>query len=135
MREGRGGATERTMRSRAIEPIATLFEVGTLAGLPDGPLLERFVAGRDGLAFEAIVARHGPMVFNVCRRLLAESGDVEDAFQATFLILDRKAGSLRDRQRLGPWLYGVAHRVARRARSQSAHRRTRERPEAVEMAV
>ncbi|HLH28156.1 MAG TPA: sigma-70 family RNA polymerase sigma factor, partial [Acidimicrobiales bacterium] len=58
-----------------------------------------------------------------------------DAFQATFLILDRKAGSLRDRQRLGPWLYGVAHRVARRARSQSAHRRTRERPEAVEMAV
>jgi RNA polymerase sigma factor (sigma-70 family) len=117
------------MKSSVIQPIATLFDVGTLAAMPDGPLLERFVAGRDGLAFEAIVARHGPMVLNVCRRILPEHSDVEDAFQATFLVLVRKAGTLRDRHRLGPWLYGVAHRVARRARSQSASRRSRERPE------
>ena len=90
------------MKSSAIKQIETLFDVGTLAGLPDGPLLERFVNGRDGPAFEAIVARHGPMVFNVCRRILAEPADIEDAFQATFLILVRKAGALRDRRRSRP---------------------------------
>ena len=122
------------MKSLAIKSIETLLDVGTLAGMPDGPLLERFVAGRDGLAFETIVARHGPMVFNVCRRILAQRSDVEDAFQATFLILVRKAGTLRDGQRLGPWLYGVAHRVASRARSQSTHRHSRERPGPAEAA-
>ncbi len=123
------------MKPSAIKQIDVLFDVGTLAGLPDGPLLERFVDGRDGPAFEAIVARHGPMVFNVCRRILPEPVDVEDAFQATFLILVRKAGTLRDHRRLGPWLYGVAQRVASRARSQSIRRRSRERPETVEAAV
>ncbi len=123
------------MKSSAIKQIETLFDVGTLAGLLDGPLLQRFVDGRDGPAFEAIVARHGPMVFNVCRRILLEPVDIEDAFQATFLILVRKAGTLRDRRRLGPWLYGVAQRVASRARSQSIRRRSRERPEIVEAAV
>jgi RNA polymerase sigma-70 factor (ECF subfamily) len=123
------------MKSSAIKQIETLFDVGTLAGMPDGPLLERFVAVRDGVAFEALVARHGPMVLNVCRRILPGRSDVEDAFQATFLILVRKAGTLRDRQRLGPWLYGVAHRVASRARSQSVRRQARERPEMGEAAV
>jgi RNA polymerase sigma factor (sigma-70 family) len=123
------------MKPSAIKQIEVLFDVGTLAGLPDGPLLERFVHGRDGPAFEAIVARHGPMVFNVCRRILPEPVDVEDAFQATFLILVRKAGTLRDHRRLGPWLYGVAQRVASRSRSQSIRRRSRERPETVEAAV
>jgi RNA polymerase sigma factor (sigma-70 family) len=117
------------MKSSALKSIVTLFDAGTLAAMPDGPLLERFVIGRDGLAFEAIVARHGPMVFNVCRRILTDRSDVEDAFQATFLILVRKAATLRDRQRLGSWLYGVAHRVACRARSQSIRQRSRERTE------
>jgi RNA polymerase sigma factor (sigma-70 family) len=105
----------------------TVFAGGTVAGMSDGLLLERFVAARDGRAFEAIVARHGPLVLGVCRRMLGDRSDVEDAFQATFLILVRKAGLLRDRERLGPWLYGVAHRVATRARAQRTSRRHHER--------
>jgi len=104
-----------------------IFGVGGVAGLGEGQLLERFVAGRDELAFEALVARLGPMVLGVCRRRLADPRDVEDAFQATFLVLVRKAGSIRDRDRLAPWLYGVAQRVATRARAQAARRRGRER--------
>jgi RNA polymerase sigma factor (sigma-70 family) len=111
-----------------IGHLQTLFNFGTIAATSDGLLLERFVAQRDGPAFEAILARHGPMVLSVCRRMLPELSDVEDAFQATFLILVLKAGTLRDRQRLGPWLYGVAHRVATRSRAQADHRRSRERP-------
>ena len=112
------------MKVSTIGHLQTVFEGGTVAGMSDGLLLERFVARRDGLAFEAIMARHGPMVISVCRRILPELSDVEDAFQATFLILVRKAGTLRDRQRLGPWRYGVAHRVATRARVQAARRRS-----------
>jgi len=104
-----------------------IFGVGGVTGLGEGQLLERFVAGRDELAFEALVARLGPMVLGVCRRRLADPRDVEDAFQATFLVLVRKAGSIRDRDRLAPWLYGVAQRVATRARAQAARRRGRER--------
>ena len=78
------------------------------------------VARRDEAAFAALVARHGPMVAGVCRRILADPADVEDAFRATFLILVRKAAGLRDRDLLAPWLYGVARRVALRARSQTA---------------
>ena len=115
------------MKVSKIGHIQTLFESGTVAGMSDGLLLERFVARQDGLAFEAILARHGPMVLSVCRRMLPELSDTEDAFQATFLILVRKAGTLRDRQRLGPWLYGVARRVAIRARAQAARRQSRER--------
>ena len=123
------------MKLSTSRHLQTLFDVGTAAGMPDGLLLERFVTRRDGPAFEAIVARHGPMVLSVCRRMLPEHSDVEDAFQATFLILVRKAGTLRDRHRLGPWLYGVAHRVASRARAQAARRRSRERPGSSEAAV
>ena len=89
-------------------------------------LLDRFISQRDELAFEAIVARHGPMVVGVCRSILDHSTDVDDAFQATFLILVRKAGSLRDRDQLSPWLHGVARRVALRARGVAARRRGRE---------
>jgi len=71
--------------------LQTLFDVGTVAGMPDALLIERFITRRDGPAFDAIVARHGPMVLSVCRRMLQEPSDVEDAFQATFLILVRKA--------------------------------------------
>jgi RNA polymerase sigma factor (sigma-70 family) len=105
-----------------------------MTGLSEAQLLERFLARGDQAAFEAIVLRHGPMVLGVCRRLLAEPHDVEDAFQATFLILLRKAGSIRDRQVLGTWLYGVARRVAVRLRTDARRRRARELVGAAEMA-
>jgi RNA polymerase sigma factor (sigma-70 family) len=94
--------------------------------LSEGQLLDRFLTRRDEAAFEALVARFGPMVMGVCRGLLADPNDVEDAFQATFLVLVRKAGTIRDRALIGNWLYGVAHRVASRARVDSARRRARE---------
>jgi RNA polymerase sigma factor (sigma-70 family) len=94
--------------------------------LSDGELLERFVSGRDESAFAALVSRHGPMVLGVCRRLLRHAQDAEDAFQATFLVLVRKAGGIGRRELLGNWLYGVAVRVAGRARLTAARRRTRE---------
>ena len=84
--------------------------------LSDGQLLERFVGQRDQAAFEALFWRHGPMVLGVCRRLLG-SADAEDAFQATFLVLVRKAASIGRREAVGAWLYRVAQRVALRARS------------------
>jgi RNA polymerase sigma factor (sigma-70 family) len=97
------------------------------AGLTDRQLLEAFAGRRDGDAFAALVRRHGPMVLGVCRRLLSETGDVEDAFQATFLVLVQKAGALRRPELLGNWLYGVACRVAAHARTQAARRRVHER--------
>ncbi len=115
--------------------IRSLFGGGTLAGLGEGALLDRFVAGGDGEAFEALMARHGPMVLGVCRRVLDDPSDVEDAFQATFLVLVQKAGSLRDRELLANWLYGVAHRVAARVRSGTYRRRARERSGGEEAAV
>jgi RNA polymerase sigma factor (sigma-70 family) len=85
------------------------------------------VARRDGAAFEALLRRHGPMVLGVCRRVLGDSHDAEDAFQATFLVLVRKAAGLRSRELVGNWLYGVAHRTAMKARAMNRKRRTRER--------
>jgi RNA polymerase sigma factor (sigma-70 family) len=114
------------MNASTIKLLETLFESGTVSGAPDWLLLEQFVAAGDAFAFEAIVARHGPMVFDVCGRVLREQSDVEDAFQATFLILVRKAATLCHRDRLGSWLYGVANRVARRARAQRIRHRFRE---------
>jgi RNA polymerase sigma factor (sigma-70 family) len=99
-----------------------LFGPGTAVGLGEGRLIERFVASNDAAGFEAIVARHGPMVWGVCRRSLRDPNDAEDAFQATFLILARRAGSIRRRERLGGWLHGVAYRVAARARRDAARR-------------
>ena len=101
---------------------------GGSATLPasDAELLERFVTERDESAFAALVARHGPMVFGVCRRLLPHVQDAEDAFQATFLILVRKAASIGQPELLGNWLYGVAIRVATRARLLASRRQTRE---------
>jgi RNA polymerase sigma factor (sigma-70 family) len=105
-----------------------LFGTGTLAGLGDGLLLERFIARRDEVAFEELLARHGPLVLGICRRWLDDPRDVEDAFQATFLILVRKAAALRNRSALSSWIYGVALRVVRRARGKAVGRRIRERP-------
>ncbi len=98
--------------------------------LPDAQLLERFVKRRDEPAFAALVARHGPMVLGVCRRLVRDAQEAEDAFQATFLILTRKAASIQRQPLLAGWLYGVACRVAIRLRSQTARRRTREQTDA-----
>src|SRR5215471_15124223 len=91
-----------------LASIRGLFGAGTVSGLSEGQLLARFVGERDEVAFEAIVSRHGPMVLGICRRLLDDPNDVEDAFQATFLVLVRRAGALRRRDLLGNWLFGVA---------------------------
>ena len=109
-----------------LQPLNRLFNRGTVAALGERALLERFVFERDEAAFEAIVIRHGPMVLGICRRGLDDPHDVEDAFQATFLVLVLKAGSLRDREQLAPWLFGVARKVTARARSRSILRRGRE---------
>jgi RNA polymerase sigma factor (sigma-70 family) len=98
------------------------------SGTTDAQLLERFVSRHDQGAFAALVQRHGPMVFGLCRRLLHNIHDAEDAFQAAFLILARKAASIRKRCAVGPWLYGVAYRTALKARARSAQRRERETP-------
>lgn len=88
--------------------------------LPDSELVERFACYKDAPAFESLVRRHGPLVWGVCRRTLANTADAEDAFQATFLVLIRKASKLRRGERLGPWLYGVAWRVSQKARVRAA---------------
>jgi RNA polymerase sigma factor (sigma-70 family) len=98
-----------------------------VAGLGDAQLLERFVRQQDEAAFAAMLERHGPMVFGVCKRLLRDLHEAEDAFQATFLVLVRKAGSIGRGESLGCWLYEVACRTALRARSNASKRRTRER--------
>jgi RNA polymerase sigma factor (sigma-70 family) len=113
-------------RGIVLRQIDRLFGEGTLSGLGDGPLLERYLTRRDEDAFEALVDRLGPMVLGLCRRMLRDPRDIEDAFQATFLVLVRKAPAIRDRDRLSSWLYGVAYRVARRARARTLRRRDRE---------
>jgi RNA polymerase sigma factor (sigma-70 family) len=93
----------------------------------DACLLQRFAVERDEAAFEILVRRFGPMVLGVCRRILGDVHDAEDAFQATFLVLARKAPSLAHRELVGNWLWGVACRTARRARADAARRHARER--------
>jgi RNA polymerase sigma factor (sigma-70 family) len=97
------------------------------ADLTDGELLERYLVRRDEAAFESLLRRHGPMVLGVCRRVLCNEADAHDAFQATFLVFVRKAGSIVPRARVGNWLYGVAHRTALKARAMNRLRRDRER--------
>jgi len=89
----------------------------------DGALLERFIAQGDQQAFAASLQRHGPMVLGVCRRMLADTGLADDTFQATFLVLVRKARSIVPRERVGNWLYGVAVRLSLKCRVQAAQRR------------
>jgi RNA polymerase sigma factor (sigma-70 family) len=110
--------------------LRTLFNVGTYGALTDGQLLDRFAAGGDEaaeLAFAALVERHGPMVLRVCRSVLRDEHEAQDAFQATFLVLVRRRGSIWVGDSLGPWLHGVARRVASAARSAATRRRRHER--------
>lgn len=109
-------------RFAAVE-LGRIFRGQSVTGLSEWQLLERYLERQDEVAFEALVARHGPMVLGVCRRMLASQTDVEDAFQATFLVLVRRARQLGPRDAIGPWLYGVAARVALRARCEAARRR------------
>ncbi len=107
--------------------IKSLFTKGTATGLTDKQLLGRYVSHRDETAFAVLVARHGPMVMAVCRGALDDTNDVEDAFQATFLILIRKAGSIWVDDSLGGWLHRVASRVALQASTDASRRRAIER--------
>jgi RNA polymerase sigma factor (sigma-70 family) len=111
------------------------LSVGPADGPSDGELLGRFARQRDGAAFEALVRRHGPAVLGACRRVLRDAHAAEDAFQATFLVLARKAGALERPAALGPWLYGVAVRTALKARAGAARRRQQERQAAAAEAV
>ena len=118
------------MDNRTGEAVArdldALFQLGVVAGLSDEQLLERFAAPQEPesrAAFDAIVRRHGTMVMGVCRRLLGNHHDAEDAFQATFIVLAVRAGAVRKGRSLGPWLHGVAARICQRARMVKGRRR------------
>jgi RNA polymerase sigma factor (sigma-70 family) len=103
----------------------------SLGSLTDQELLDALVTRHDEAAFETLLRRHGPMVLAVCRRVLHDAHDAEDAFQATFLVLLRKATSVRKREVLGSWLYGVAYRTALKARGMKARRSVKERQAAL----
>ena len=92
------------------------------ASLADKQLLARFFRRREDAAFAALVQRHGPLVYRVCRRVLPDGNDADDAFQATFMVLVRKGASLKQPERLANWLYGVAYRTARKMKIKSAIR-------------
>jgi RNA polymerase sigma factor (sigma-70 family) len=112
-----------------VRQIESLYGGGSVAGLTDRQLVDRFVTTRDAAgedAFAALVARHGPMVLGVCRQLVVDRQHAEDAFQAVFLVLARRARSVRDPDLLGNWLYGVALRTARKARGRLVRQRRRE---------
>jgi RNA polymerase sigma factor (sigma-70 family) len=101
--------------------LRTLLLVGATDHRPDAELLDRFARYGEQAAFEAILRRHGPLVWGVCRRTLSNPADADDAFQATFLVLVQKAGRVEHGGQLGPWLYGVAVKVARRVRDKARH--------------
>src|SRR5258708_7986175 len=113
----------------ATRQLGLLCRAGSTSGPSDAELLSRVVSpDREGaaLAFEALVRRHGAMVLATCRGVLRHEHDAEDAFQATFLVLARRAGSLRTGDRLGPWLHRVALRASERARVAATRRRRHE---------
>jgi RNA polymerase sigma factor (sigma-70 family) len=109
-----------------LEQLRKAMAAETLAALADGELLERFTTTHDEASFHALLRRHGPMVLRVCRRTLSQEQDVEDAFQATFLVLAREARSIRKRKSLASWLHGVAHRISLDVYKASVRRRKHE---------
>src|SRR5262245_24823039 len=111
-------ATSRT--SEVLQHLRRAVLLRDGAGLTDGQLLEGYLSRRDEAALAALVRRHGPMVWGVCRRILHNWHDAEDAFQATFLVLVRKARSVEPREMVAHWLYGVAHQTALKARATTA---------------
>src|SRR5262249_33017945 len=125
--------------STGIAQFVRALRTGCCADQTDGQLLSQFLSRRDEAAFVALVRRHGPMVLGVCRRLLGNEADAEDAFQAPFLVLVRTGASLPARATLGDWLHGVAHRTALGARRACARRRAKEqamaRPEVQDEAI
>jgi RNA polymerase sigma factor (sigma-70 family) len=112
--------------ARVLQNIRRAAIVSGAVPRTDGQLLDAFVNNRDEACFDALMRRYGPVVFSVCRRVLHNTHDAEDAFQTTFLVLVRKAARLRRRGAVGNWLYGVAHRTALQAKSRSARRRLKE---------
>ena len=114
----------------AVERIVQSLRIQSLghdaAAQPDRRLLEAFVRDGDESAFTELVRRHGPLVLGVCRRILGNAQDAEDAFQATFLVLARKAGAITWRDSIKNWLHGVACRVALKARGQALQRKRKE---------
>ena len=118
--------------SKVIQHLRRAVLLRDGAGMTDGQLLGCFLTQRDDAAFAALVRRHGPMVWGVCRRVLRNYHDAEDAFQATFLVLVRKAATVEPKGMVANWLYGVAYQTALKARSVAARRKERER-QVVEM--
>src|SRR5438552_3560880 len=117
-----------------LDPIRKVFDrVRSSADGGDGELLARYRTARDQDAFGSLVRRHGPMVLGVCRRVLRDSHAAEDAFQATFVVLARKADAVRPPDRLAPWLYGVAYRTALKARGRAFRRQQVEQEYAAEV--
>jgi len=111
-------------------PLPTLYHVGVVGNLTDGQLLESFLTGPEKTSqasFAALIDRHGSMVLRVCRQILGNPDDAQDALQATFLVLVHHAGSVRKRDSVACWLYGTAQRVARRFRADAARRLSHER--------
>jgi RNA polymerase sigma factor (sigma-70 family) len=117
-----------TPLSRVVGHIRRVALLQEAEGLTDARLVEAFLVRGEDAAFETLVRRHGPMVLGVCRRVLHDRHDAEDAFQATFLVLLRKASTIGKRELLANWLYGVAHRTALQTRKSARRQRTRERP-------
>jgi RNA polymerase sigma factor (sigma-70 family) len=116
----------KTASSPILQLIRRVYADPRVKDSPDQGLLRRFLAERDAPAFEALLRRHGPMVLDVCRGVLGNEADAEDAFQATFLVLARQAASIRQAASLASWLHGVAYRTALRARADSARRHRHE---------
>src|SRR5262245_62066008 len=113
--------------SQLFQHLCSAARLRTETERTDGQLLDSFAAHSETAALEALVRRHAPMVWGVCRRVLRNHHDAEDAFQATFLVLVRKAASIYPRAKVGNWLYGVAHQTALKARASRSKRAVRER--------
>jgi RNA polymerase sigma factor (sigma-70 family) len=122
------------LAGKTAKEVGLLLHLGSLSSWTDSQLVGRFISDRDGkeAAFRALVIRHGPMVLGVCQRVLDDPHAAEDAFQATFLVLVKKARTLRDCDRLTNWLYGVAIRIARKAKVTETRRRVVERDAGLE---